>query len=194
MFSSQESGTETVSGTFENPQERAVSTSLETLIPPDTQAQSSAHTGSNSPLLGSNFRLIHNEYLPGVNGVSSPQPGSAQRLAVGSSHNPPQQLQRKERKIRDQPHYVRWFPSTGDRRLSHPSPCAYSDVGDLYVHHFPGGCQIWIRGDVDSWMSIEAGHPHPSLADYRLKLLGNGELGWVTKKTISTYKSKKPTG
>ncbi|KAJ3502714.1 hypothetical protein NLJ89_g8760 [Agrocybe chaxingu] len=99
---------------------------------------------------------------------------------------------RNRHKIRDLDAWVKWFPSTGGCQLHQPLPCEDQvEHGDLYVHKWAAGTQLWMWNANGQWENVEIGHPHPTLPRHRLLLLATGEPRWVTKKTQTTYKSRK---
>jgi len=97
---------------------------------------------------------------------------------------------KKEHKIRDQDVYIVWYESKGVSALKGPISRGTMQVGDLFVHRWDGGVQVWIW-ERTGWQSVEAGHPHPSLVQHRLQILDRGEPRWVTRKTQVTYQSQK---
>ncbi|KAF8988821.1 hypothetical protein BDQ17DRAFT_1334409 [Cyathus striatus] len=102
---------------------------------------------------------------------------------------------RKERKIRSIQESLAWFESTGNSQIEYPLPdCDKSAISDdIYLHSYGnGGIQSWMMTETQSWQVIRSGHPHPTLPDYRLSLV-NGVPGWVTAKTIKTYRYRGQT-
>ncbi|KAJ3511306.1 hypothetical protein NLJ89_g4177 [Agrocybe chaxingu] len=100
-------------------------------------------------------------------------------------------LQKKEHKIRDQEAFLRYFKFSSDTVLSKPLACSGLFAGDLFVHDWPGGVQVWIWDVAEGWRAVEAGHPHPTLISHRLQISDKKEPSWVTKKTQVTYRTRK---
>ena len=126
------------------------------------------------------------------------KPVAAQLEAItnqSSSLVSPIVIKRKEHKIRDYNASVRWFPSEGSFQLDQPVQSDMdsepAEVGDLFVHQWSGGTQVWMWDANACWKSVNPGDPHPTLTKHRLQLLTKGEPRWVTKKTQTTYRSRK---
>ena len=98
---------------------------------------------------------------------------------------------KKKHKIRDHDAFVWWFESKGDGKLVRPTAPGEGNLGDLYVHQWAGGVQCWMWDLGVGWIRAEVGHAHPTLAQHRLHILDNAEPRWVTRKTHTTYGSRK---
>ncbi|KAG8929789.1 hypothetical protein FRC02_005066 [Tulasnella sp. 418] len=101
-------------------------------------------------------------------------------------------------KFRDRNIYTNWERTIGSGPLSDPGVVGPRVViGDLKVHAFDDGLQVWVAEDrslSDSleWVMAEHGYPHPNRdLDYFLCLNGGETPTWVTRATLSKYKSMK---
>ncbi|KAF8995249.1 hypothetical protein BDQ17DRAFT_1330665 [Cyathus striatus] len=107
---------------------------------------------------------------------------------------------RKERKIRGIQESLVWFESTGNSRRfavfrNHwrgLSPRVIPGLNILFQTATSRQYQSWMMTETQSWQVIRSGHPHPTLPDYCLSLV-NRVPGWVTAKTIKTYKYRGQT-
>ncbi|KAI6146706.1 hypothetical protein BKA82DRAFT_4015550 [Pisolithus tinctorius] len=105
-------------------------------------------------------------------------------------------LKRTQKAIRKQKEYVTFYRSFSEGPLDSPPdvPEAYEHpwrIADLYVHHnqTEGAFQVWIRSET-GWIKAAVDTHHPTLSDYRLKLLDNGEPSWVLRKTMVTDRGR----
>ncbi|KAI6100303.1 hypothetical protein F5141DRAFT_1218859 [Pisolithus sp. B1] len=101
-------------------------------------------------------------------------------------------LKRMEKAIRKQREYVTFYRSFSGGPLDSPPdvPQAYEHpwrISDLYVHHnqTENTFQVWMRSET-GWIKAAVDTHHPTLSNYRLKLLDNGEPSWVLRKTMVT--------
>ncbi|KAI0314493.1 hypothetical protein OF83DRAFT_442906 [Amylostereum chailletii] len=100
-------------------------------------------------------------------------------------------VQRFQRRVRSTEFNIVWFVSFGEEALSHPHPVGAAAEGDIYVHKVMGGSpQTWLRNGEDLWLPVAVGDVHPRLPTHCLNLLPNGDPSWVTKKTVTTYRSR----
>lgn len=103
----------------------------------------------------------------------------------------PSGIRRFQRKMRDVDTFVVWYLSEGPEPLSHFEPSIAANPGDLFIHRRGDKEeQIWVVGESGTWSEIVIGGKHPLLSEYRLHLLANGDPGWVTKKTATTYRGR----
>ncbi|KAI6140515.1 hypothetical protein BKA82DRAFT_4019323 [Pisolithus tinctorius] len=105
-------------------------------------------------------------------------------------------LKRTQKAIRKQKEYVTFYRSFSEGPLDSPPdvPEAYEHpwkIADLYVHHnqTERAFQVWIRSET-GWIKAAVDTHHPTLSDYRLKLLDNGEPSWVLRKTMVTDRGR----
>lgn len=95
--------------------------------------------------------------------------------------------------MRDVDAYIVWYLSEGPD----PSPLSYpstaTNPGDLFMHRRAGSedVLIWVVGKSGNWEKISIGAKHPLLSGYRLHLLASGDPGWVTRKTVTTYRGRR---
>lgn len=100
-------------------------------------------------------------------------------------------VSRFQRKMRDVDAYVVWYLSQGPEPLS-STPSISANPGDLFIHRRTAeeGAQFWVVGKSGTWDVITVGGEHPLLSAYRLHILANGDPGWVTRKTATTYRGR----
>lgn len=128
---------------------------------------------------------------------STPIPASAATAAVAChTEQPSWPLKRTEKAIRKQKEYVTFYRSFSGGPLDSPPdvPEAYEHpwrIADLYVHHnqTQNTFQVWMRSET-RWIKAAVDTHHPTLSNYRLKLLDNGEPSWVLRKTMVTDRGR----
>ncbi|KAI0039650.1 hypothetical protein FA95DRAFT_1577460 [Auriscalpium vulgare] len=109
-------------------------------------------------------------------------------------HDDPQSLpERRELKIRGEPVTSRWYASTGTTMMALPPDYPDVELGDVFVHTIDSteAIQLWLWDKQGRWAEIQRGCKHPSLAGRCLWLGSDGTPRWVTRKTMSTYASRK---
>ncbi|KAH9939150.1 hypothetical protein B0H21DRAFT_50140 [Amylocystis lapponica] len=95
---------------------------------------------------------------------------------------------RCEHKIRNLDEAIVWWASQGNSSILGPSAAVEAASGDLYVHkQGDGRVQVWIWSPSEDWQPVTAGHAHPALPGYVLRVLKNGEPRWITRHTMRTY-------
>ncbi|KAI6097610.1 hypothetical protein EDD16DRAFT_598306 [Pisolithus croceorrhizus] len=101
-------------------------------------------------------------------------------------------LKHMEKAIRKQKEYVTFYRSFSGGPLDSPPdiPEAYEHpwrIADLYVHHnqTENVFQVWMRSET-RWIKAAVDTHHPTLSNYCLKLLDNGEPSWVLRKMMVT--------
>ncbi|KAI6036739.1 hypothetical protein PISMIDRAFT_25429 [Pisolithus microcarpus 441] len=99
-------------------------------------------------------------------------------------------LKRERRAIRSQKECVHWFRSNGNDNLRSPpdSRSAYDSplqIADLYIHqnNRESVRQIWMWTG-HRWDTVAPDCTHPTMSNYRLRILDKGEPSWVTRKTM----------
>ncbi|KAI5981325.1 hypothetical protein EDD15DRAFT_2204154 [Pisolithus albus] len=99
-------------------------------------------------------------------------------------------LKRERRAIRSRKECVHWFRSNGNDNLRSPpdSRSAYDSplqIADLYIHRNDRESvrQIWMWTG-HRWDAVAPDCTHPTMSNYRLRILDKGEPSWVTRKTM----------
>lgn len=103
-------------------------------------------------------------------------------------------FQRHKKAIRSREDTVSWYFSRSVEQIDIPPSSAnnYSHTltsGDLFIHCHQSDVQTWLWEGL--WTPIKEGHPHPRIEGYCLSILHSSEPSWVTRKTRTTYASKK---
>ncbi|KIO05129.1 hypothetical protein M404DRAFT_9133 [Pisolithus tinctorius Marx 270] len=110
------------------------------------------------------------------------------------SQETPGTFQRHEKAIQSREDTVSWYFSRSMEPIDIPLSSAnnYNNTltdGDLFIHCHQSGIQVWLWEGL--WTPIKEGHPHPRIEGYCLSILHGSEPSWVTRKTRTTYASKK---
>ncbi|KIJ58714.1 hypothetical protein HYDPIDRAFT_33895 [Hydnomerulius pinastri MD-312] len=80
------------------------------------------------------------------------------------------------------------YTSTGVHPLDTPPWCHHAEHGDLFVHHYAGKMQIWLRVG-GTWLpDIVDGHRHPTLDGYCLYVKKGSEPTWLVDVSPSYLK------
>ncbi|KAI6041940.1 hypothetical protein EDC04DRAFT_2892450 [Pisolithus marmoratus] len=158
------------------------------LLPSDETQTRSDHTAAANP--------ITPQLLPNHPDLRMPILTTTSAIAMCYTRRRSWPLKCMQKAIRKQKEYVTFYRSFSAGPLDLPPdvPEAYEHpwrIADLYVHHnqTEGTFQIWIRSKM-RWIKVAVDTHHPTLSDYRLKLLNNGEPSWVLRKTMVTDRAR----
>ncbi|KAH7908185.1 hypothetical protein BJ138DRAFT_1116080 [Hygrophoropsis aurantiaca] len=100
---------------------------------------------------------------------------------------------RRQKSMRNKKDPVNWYMTEGPTSIKSPTSSIYSHLlrlGDLRIHQYGPNktTQAWVWNCL-GWAPISYGHPHPKFEEYRF-VMTNGQPGWVTKRTLSTYRGR----
>ena len=101
-------------------------------------------------------------------------------------------IQRFEKSIRGENIPLCWYESHGFEPVAQPpTPRPTQNSGDLFIHSHASRRQLWILDMGRTWRPVHVGHNHPILPGRQLHISGTGQPGWVTRKTLTTYRGRK---
>ncbi|KAI6100056.1 hypothetical protein EDD16DRAFT_1801295 [Pisolithus croceorrhizus] len=175
-------------------------TPLSAPIYPGQQPHPPAAVPSSSPHKSHNIAAVNPiapQLLPNDPDSRTPIPASPTTATVMyCTEQPSWPLKRMEKAIRKQKEYVTFYRSSSGGPLDSPPdvPEAYEHpwrIADLYVHHnqTENTFQIWMRSEM-KWIKVAVDTHHPTLSNYHLKLLDNGEPSWVLRKMMVTDRGR----
>jgi hypothetical protein len=120
--------------------------------------------------------------------TSSKPSGDATRSTTRTTVVPLREV-RHERKVRGTDQFMCWYEVA---RTSEEPPSLPAKTGDLFLERCGDASElrVWLW-ESDRWNKIASEHPHPLLPNRVLYINPSGDPRWVTRKTLTTYRSRK---